>query len=185
MLNRDKIIVATAELIEEIGFKNIALNKLADKLGIKTSSLYNHLDGLNDLYAGLEDLGVEKLEESLRNSAVCLSKEDAVEAVAYAYRKFVKENPELYNALMKAPKLDEIGIEHDKKSVFEIMHKILKPYNYNKEEEMHIIRGFRSIVHGFVSLESDGLFRGATDLDESFRLLIVSFVSSIKNNRYL
>ncbi len=72
MLNRDKIIAVAAELIEEIGFKNIALNKLADKLGIKTPSLYNHLDGLNGLYAGIVDLGVEKLEESLRNSAVCL-----------------------------------------------------------------------------------------------------------------
>lgn len=41
---------------------------------------------------------------------------------------------------------------------------------------MHIIRGFSSIVHGFVSLESDVFFRGATDLEESFRLLIVSFV---------
>jgi AcrR family transcriptional regulator len=185
MLNRDKIIATAAELIEEIGLKNIALNKLADKLGIKTPSLYNHLDGLDDLYAGLVDLGMERLGEFLRDSAIGISKEEALEAVAYSYRQFVKENPELYKAIMKSPKLDTIDNIHDIKSVFEIMHKILEPYKYSTEDEMHIIRGFRSIVHGFASLENDGFFKGHADLEESFRLLVLSFISNIKNNQYL
>jgi len=184
MLNRDKIISSAAELIEEIGLKNLTLNKLAEKLGIKTPSLYNHLEGLNALYAGLVDFGMGRLGECLRNSAIGISKEDAMEAVAYAYRKFVKENPELYKALMKAPKLDKGEIKQSG-GITGIMNKILEPYNnYSKEEEIHITRGFRSIIHGFVSLENDGFFKGPADLEESFRLLILSFISSIKNNQY-
>jgi len=186
MLNRDKIVSAAAELIEEIGLKNIDLNKLADKLGIKTPSLYNHIDGINGLYVGLVDLGMERLSESLRNSAIGLSKEDAIVAVAYAYRKFVKDNPELYKATMKAPKLDN-GYIKKSGNISDIMNKILESYNnYSEEEKVHIIRGFRSIVHGFVSLENDGFFKGSVvKLEESFRLLILSFISSIKDNQYL
>ena len=43
-LNQAVIIQAAAGLAEQKGLENITLRELADCLGVKTASLYNHLD---------------------------------------------------------------------------------------------------------------------------------------------
>jgi predicted DNA-binding transcriptional regulator AlpA len=53
--------VNTAVLLaEEVTLDRLTLNQLAERLGMKTPSLYNHVQGLPDLNAGLAALGMQR-----------------------------------------------------------------------------------------------------------------------------
>ncbi len=184
-LDRTVIVLTAAALCEEVGLDNLTLNQLADRLKIKTPSLYNHISGLKDVYSGLSALGLQRLGEIIQTAAVGRSGDEAVSAVALEYRKFAKENPELYKAILKAPELQEPKILEAENIVTQIMFRVLEPYHYSKEETFHIIRGFRSAVHGFVSLEAAGFFRAEYDLEKSYRELVALFLSGMESRRTL
>ena len=48
-LTKTAVVQAAAELINEEGTDALSLNRLAEKLDIRTPSLYNHVDGLPGL----------------------------------------------------------------------------------------------------------------------------------------
>jgi hypothetical protein len=52
-------------------------------------------------------------------------------------------------------------------------------YGLQGAEAIHAIRGLRSVVHGFVSLEQAGGFGMAISLDDSFQRLIEIFLDGI------
>ena len=57
---------------------------------------------------------------------------------------------------------------------------VLAPYGLRGVAETHQIRAFRSLAHGFVSLELAGGFGLPVDIDESFRHLIALFIAALR-----
>ena len=52
------------------------------------------------------------------------------------------------------------------------------------EEALHAIRGFRSVLHGFVALEAAGGFKMDLDRNESFDYLVDAYLATIANDTY-
>ena len=48
-LSKESVVQAAIRLIEEKGIDQFSMAKLAQRLNIKTASLYNHIDSLNQL----------------------------------------------------------------------------------------------------------------------------------------
>lgn len=179
-LDRTIIFNASAELAQEVGLENITLLKLADKLGVKTPSLYNHINGLKDIQVGLAKLGMERLGSAVRDAAIGKSNEEAITSIANEYRRFAKECPELYKAIIGSPELEDSEVDEAGHIFVQIIYKVLESYKYSEEDSIHIARGLRSIMHGFVSLEAAGFFKSNWDREESFRRLILGFILSIR-----
>lgn len=180
-LDTQSILNAAAELAEEKGLENVSLLQVAEKLGVKSPSLYNHLSGLKELSLGIAKLAISRLEDAIRNAAVGRSKEDALMAIALAYRRFAKGNPELYKAILRFPDYNDTGIREAGHEVVRILYQVMEPYPIGKEETIHFVRGFRSALHGFVSLEEAGFFQDAeANKDESFERLVSRLISTLK-----
>lgn len=179
-LDTQAILNAAAELAEEKGLENVSLLQVAEKLGVKSPSLYNHLSGLQELSTGIAKLAIARLESAIRNAAVGRSKGEALIAIALAYRKFAKENPELYKAILRFPDYSDSSIQEAGHAVVRILYQVMEPYHYSKEETIHFVRGFRSALHGFVSLEEAGFFQGAeANEDTSFERLVSRLISTL------
>lgn len=180
-LDTQTIFAAAAEVVEEYGLENLSLLKVAEKLGVKSPSLYNHLDGVQGLSYGLAGLAVSRLEETIRNAAIGRSEDEALKAIASEYRKFAMKNPELYKAILRFPAYEDKELQESGHDVIRILYQVLKPYQLNKEETLHFARGFRSALHGFISLESVGFFRcSEVDIDESYEQMVTRFISTLK-----
>jgi AcrR family transcriptional regulator len=173
------ILNVAAELAEEKGFENITLKELAEKLDIKPPSLYNHISGLSELSSGLAKLAIQRLEDVVRNAAIGKSKGEALLEIAHAYRKFAKENPELNKAILKLRLIEDRGLREAEQLVVRIIYKVMEPYHYSEEDTIHFERGFRSAIHGFVSLEEADFFRAAIDADESYNRLVTGLISTL------
>lgn len=48
-LNKEILVAAAQELIEQDGFQQFSMRKLAEKLDVKTASLYTHIESMEML----------------------------------------------------------------------------------------------------------------------------------------
>ncbi len=56
---------------------------------------------------------------------------------------------------------------------------MLDAYNLQEEIAIHMVRGLRSILHGFTSIEQMGGFGMPLDINKSFSFLINTFIEGI------
>jgi AcrR family transcriptional regulator len=179
-LDFERIISAAAELIEEKGFDKVTLSNIAERLGVKPPSLYNHLNGLSDVSDGLSRLGIYKMDEVIRNAAVGKNKDEALMAMALAFRQFALQNPELYKAILKYPRYTDGEIHETGQGIARVIYQVLREYHLSEEQLIHYSRAFRSALHGFVSLEEANFFTKNIDLNESYRFLVVTLITSLQ-----
>jgi AcrR family transcriptional regulator len=174
------VLRAAADLVDAEGLSALSLARLADVLGVRTPSLYNHVAGLEGVRRGLAVMGVRELRDRLARAAVGKSGEEAIFAVATAYRQFAKEHPGLYAASLRAPGADETALVAASEDTLTILRAVLAPYALRDAAEVHAMRAFRSLAHGFVSLELAGGFGMPVELDQSYRALVQLLVAGLR-----
>lgn len=180
-LDKNTIMIAAAELANEQGSENITLAMLAKKLNIKPPSLYNHFDGLQGIKKELAIFSLEKLFNSLTNEAEGKPQgEEAVMALSLAYLTFARRNPGLYEFALSAPDPADELVHAAGKKIVELIVSAMKPFGLPEEEAIHAVRGLRSLMHGFASLEQRGGFGMPLDLDESYQLAVTAFITGLK-----
>ena len=92
-----QIVEAARELLEQEGPEALSMRRLADRLGIRAPSIYEHLADKQALEAALISAGFEESAE-LFASAVRGS-DDPLAALAAAYRDFAHRHPHLYRLM--------------------------------------------------------------------------------------
>jgi AcrR family transcriptional regulator len=183
-LDREQVLAAAAELADTKGLEGLTLGRLAQRLGIKTPSLYNHVAGLPDVQAELSLGAKRSLGAQLARAAVGKASDDAVIAVANAFRAFIKEHPARYALTVRASSADDPLAAEAKAAdmeVVEIVLAVLSAYGLSGEQAVHAVRGLRSVAHGFSTLELTGGFGLPLDADESFRILCQTWVAGLRD----
>ncbi len=102
-LTQEQVVDRAADLADTDGFETLTLAALAARLGVRTPSLYNHVDGLPDLRRRLALRGSRELAERLRDATLARGRDEGLLALATAHRTFASEHPGLYQALQQAP----------------------------------------------------------------------------------
>ncbi|WP_226667953.1 TetR/AcrR family transcriptional regulator [Metabacillus litoralis] len=178
-LDLQTILKAATNIADEQGIEAVTLATLAKQLTVKSPSLYNHIDGLTGLKKKLALHGLEELYSHISKSAMGLSRDEAVHAVSKAYLSFARNHPGLYELTLSAPNPEDSEIQLAGEKIVDFSIRILSVYGLEDQEVIHAVRGLRSILHGFSSLEQKGAFGLPTDLDKSLFLLIESFLAGI------
>ena len=179
-IDREQVIAAAAALADEHGFEQVTLAQVAERVGVRLPSLYNHVDGLAGLRSALAVSSARALLGVTREAAIGRSGDQAVLAVARVYRAYALAHPGCYAATLRAPAPDEQELSAVAAEVVGILVAILAAYALDAEQSIHAVRGLRSIVHGFVSLEITGGFGLALDRDESFTQLLQVYVEGLR-----
>ena len=178
-LDKATIVEAAAKLVDEEGIEQLSLGRLAESLGVRTPSLYNHVAGLPGLKHDLALYCLRDVLNHLLRATIGKSRAEAIFAFANAYRAYARETPGRYALTLQAPDPGDRELQAVAQQIIEVALVILEPYKLSEEEAIHAIRGLRSIVHGFISLEGAGGFAMPVDLDASFHWLINVFVSGL------
>lgn len=179
-LSKEKVIEAAVALIEHSGTADFSMRALADSLQIKTASLYNHVDSMEALMVGVCAYALQMQREHEMNAVEGKSHNDAIIALADAYRVFAKEHRELYRLIMNTAvscgdQLNEVSM-----CIVEPFMTVLEDTNLSDTEKYHWQRVLRGIVHGFVSQEDAGFFSHIpADVDESFRTAIQCYIDGL------
>jgi AcrR family transcriptional regulator len=164
---------AGAALADEIGFAQLSMGLLAERLGVKTPSLYKHVDSLADLAHRIAVLAMTELGDAIRDATQGRADSDALAAAAQAMRTYVKEHPGRYaagNGSRPTGPDDPLIPASDR--LLGSLAAVLRGYRMDPSQEIHALRMLRSMLHGFATLEVAGGFQIDTDVDDSFTWMI-------------
>jgi AcrR family transcriptional regulator len=178
-LDREQVIAAAAELADEEGSEALTLAALAARLGIRSQSLYAHVDGLDGLRRDLAVLGQRLLAERLGRAAMGRSGTGALRALAGEFAAFAAERPGLYACAQRAPRDDvDLGVSVD--AATEPWRAVLRSFGLDDDAVLHFHRALWASLHGFVTLRQQGLMTRAADPDHSLALLIDVFTAALE-----
>jgi AcrR family transcriptional regulator len=182
-LDHASVVEAAARLVDEEGIEQLTLGRLAEHLGVRTPSLYNHVAGLPGLKHDLVLYCLREVLACITRATIGKSRAEAIVSLADAYRAYARETPGRYALSLQAPDPGDQELQVVAQQVVDVVRAVLAPYRLGEEEAIHAIRGLRSIVHGFVSLEVVGGFGLPVDLDASFHWLINLYIAGLSRSK--
>ncbi len=184
-LDQDTIVVAAAAIADADGLDGVTIARLAAHFGVRPPSLYNHVAGLDAIRRELCLRGLRELHAALLAAAdTATADTDPILTLARAYRAFASARPGLYAAaLVRAAPRDDAEAQAASAAIFALVAAALVPHALSDDDLTHAIRGLRSLLHGFVTLEAGGGFGIPLDLDESFRRSIAIYTAGLVGER--
>lgn len=175
------LVSAGASLVDEVGFDGLTMGLLAERVGVKTPSLYKHVASLEALQRSIANQAKRELTEAVARSAVGRSGPDAVRACADTWRRWVLDHPGRYTATVRAPTVDEE--EEDRRVANEglrVLYDVLAGFTLRHTHRIDAARVLRSALHGFATLESAGGFGLPRDVDRSFSFLVDTLIAGLR-----
>ncbi|GAB1690220.1 TetR/AcrR family transcriptional regulator [Krasilnikovia sp. M28-CT-15] len=169
-LTRAQVVAAAADVADKRGLAEVSLSTVAAALGVRTPSLYAHVDGLTGLRRDVSHRASERLAVYLAAAAEGEpSPVASIRAIAQAYRAFARAHPGLYAALLPVPRT-ETDPEWAAKAAapVEVMTTVLADIGIDPDRNIHLIHTLRAVLHGFADLELGGAFGPADPVDASF-----------------
>jgi AcrR family transcriptional regulator len=172
-LRTEDVVASAATLVDEIGFHELTMGVLAQRLGVRAPSLYKHVTSLADLQHKLATVAMNELGEAIRDALQAKAGHDALYAMFSAVRAYVRDHPGRY--------MSTIGVEHSGEDdplyvasarVLNSIGAVLKGYGIGDDERDHAIRTMRCLIHGFAGLAAADGFQWAADPEVSFDWMI-------------
>ena len=180
-LNTAAVVAAAAEIADAEGLDRLTLARVAAAAGVRTPSLYNHVESLDDVRRRVALLALRDLAEALRDAAVGRAGDDALAATADAYRAYARRHPGRYAATQRAPAEGDEEMRAAAKGAVDVVLAILRGYGLEGDDAIHAARGVRSALHGFVALEAGGGFGIPVDLDESYARMVRALARGLRD----
>lgn len=161
-LDRASVIQRAELLVDELGLDAVTMTVLAKTLGTKVSSLYNHVDGLEDLRAEIQIRAMRDLATSLRSRAMGRSGAEGLEDLARSFLEFARAHPHRY-AAMTRPILNRERFFAASAEAVEAAAAMVGSTGLSADESLASQMALFSALHGFASLETSGFFGPLVD----------------------
>jgi AcrR family transcriptional regulator len=177
-LDKPRVIEEAAALADEEGADAVTLAALASRLGVRSQSLYAHVEGLDGLRRDLAVLGQQSLADRLGRAVMGRAGEDALRSLCAAYAAFAAERPGLYACSQRAPG-DDPQLATTSDAATEPWRAVLQSFGLSKPEIVHYHRALWAALHGFVTLRGQGLMTRTASPDRSFALMVDVFAAAL------
>jgi AcrR family transcriptional regulator len=178
-LDKRVLIDEAAALADARGLEFVTMSNIAARFNVRVQSIYNHIETADDLQRDLSLFALQALSDAISHAAIGKNGASGLLAIANAYRKFAREHPGLYSATRRAPRPDDEEMVAITSGMLEVLGVVLAPFNFEGDKLIHVMRGFRCIMHGFVSIEADKGFGLQQNTDESFQFILQLFISGL------
>lgn len=182
-LDKNAVVQAAVEILNAEGVQALTLSRLAEELGIQTPSLYNHVEGVPGLQQELAILNAKLLADRLSSAAMGKSGTELFMEASQAFRAYVKEYPGLYMSTLRSSGAQDTPnkeLQLEEERTVNVGLVVMASLGLKGENAIHGLRAFRSMVHGFATLEVAGGFGLPQDCDESFRRLVLALVAGLQ-----
>lgn len=180
-LNHSAVFQKAIEIVECNGMNGLTMGVLAKELNIKTPSLYNHVSGLRELQEKIALYSLEemygRMEQAYSNS---VKEDERILFVGKAYLNYARRNPGLYEATFLPSVLENQEVQKVADQIVQLNVRMLEPFQLESEDTIHAVRGLRSFLHGFATIEQSGGFAIQLDNEESIETILHIFIDGLK-----
>ncbi|MET0898851.1 MAG: WHG domain-containing protein [Mycobacterium sp.] len=179
-LSREIIVNAALSFLDREGWDALTINALANHLGTKGPSLYNHVDSLEDLRRTVRMRVIGDIIGMLNTVGDGRVREDAVLVMAGAYRSYAHHHPGRYSAFTRMPfGGDDPEYSAATKEAAAPVISVLESYGLRDLEAYYAALEFWSALHGFVLLEMTGVMDDV-DADAVFSDMVLRLTTGLE-----
>ena len=180
-LSRDSIVNAALTFLDREGWDALTINALANHLGTKGPSLYNHVHSLDDLRRTVRVRVVGDIIDMLNTVGQGRTPDDAVMVMAGAYRSYAHHHPGRYSAFTRMPLGgDDPEFTEATRATAAPVIAVLSAYGLDTEAAFFAALEFWSAMHGFVLLEMTGVMAGI-DTDGVFADMVMRLAAGMRS----
>ena len=167
IIDRDRIIDITRELIETMGIEAVTLRVVADALGVKAPSLYRYVKNKNALLLAINEVtNTELIKVMMQAADNPESLTERLVLVAKAYRQYAHDHPVCYELTMSSN--PEIRLAEDLRVQLVLPLQALFAQLTDEAQSLVALRGAFALLHGWVSLEINQQLQRGGDLNAHF-----------------
>ncbi|GLB65164.1 TetR family transcriptional regulator [Dietzia sp. NCCP-2495] len=177
-LTRAKVINGAMELVDEHGWEELSMSACAERLGIASASLYNHVRNLHDLRGALQVAAMTSLGEHLSSVAMGRSGPDGLRALMDAHRHWATTYPRRYQALTAASPDPESVIAAAMR-VNNAVRAMLASCGLRPDETFDAAVSLFAAMHGFSALVNTGFIDGGLDQDRIYESVVRGALAGI------
>ncbi|MTD53172.1 TetR family transcriptional regulator [Amycolatopsis sp. RM579] len=167
------------EILADRGLEGLTTAEVARRLDVSQPTLYSHIRNLDHIRSLTAIRGMQELSERVRSAVEGLEGDDALRAMAFAYRGFVRDYPALYMLQQRAPSTEEFWEEAPRAA--RPVRQVLRSYGVPEDQVPHVHLVFRASIHGFVDQEINNAIPDVPDTDVSFELFLRFLTDGIKH----
>ena len=166
--------------LDREGWDALTINALANQLGTKGPSLYNHVHSLDDLRRTVRMRVIDDIISMLNRVGEGRTRDDAVIAMASAYRSYAHHHPGRYSAFTRMPfGDDDPEYSAATKAAAAPVIEVLASFGLEGEQAFYAALEFWSALHGFVLLEMTGVMDDV-DTDAVFTDMLLRLASGME-----
>ena len=178
-LSRDVIVNAALSFLDREGWDALTINALATHLGTKGPSLYNHVHSLDDLRRTVRMHVIDDILQMLNAVGQGRTRDDAVMAMASAYRSYAHHHPGRYSAFTRTPLGgDDPEFTAASHAAAAPVIEVLASYGMDGDDAFYAALEFWAALHGFVLLEMTGVM-DEVDTDAVFSDMVLRLATGM------
>jgi AcrR family transcriptional regulator len=169
-LDHEQVLAAAEALVDKDGWRELTMTALANELGVKVPSLYNHVESLEALRGELQNRTLRTLGATVNRKVMGRSGPAALHALVEAFRRFANEHPGRYDLAMQAP-VDFEDFTAATADAGAAMAAVVRSYGIDDPTFELQLSAFAAL-HGVVNLEHAGFFPASIDTNRVFERIL-------------
>jgi len=182
-LSKEEILEKAVALANEKGLSYLSVTTIAEYLGIKKPSLYNHMNTIDDIRKSIMIYGWKKVSEEIISD---ISFEDPKENLMEYGRRFYKytiDNPGVFEAMLWYNKYSDNVLLETTEGLYSFFFTQTDNLGVERDVANHLLRTYRAFLEGFIMLQIHNSFGNPISVDESFKISMNVLISGIEQYR--
>ena len=156
---RDSILISAWQLVNEEGWQNLSIRKIADAIEYSVPVVYDHFENKEAILTVFNRQGFQLLGDKLREAKeMYIDPKRQLEAIAYAYWEFAFEQKAFYQLMfgLGMPGCESLATVPELTAFIEVINttiqQIINEGNYKEANLRLKVHSFWSMIHGLVSI---------------------------------
>lgn len=156
---RDSILESAWKLVNEEGWQNLSIRKIADAIEYSVPVVYDHFENKEAILTVFNRRGFQLLGDQLKAAkASHKTSKKQLEAIAFAYWDFAFDHKEYYQLMfgLGMPGCEELANVPELSAFIGVIESTIDAIikeGHNSKADAHLkVRSFWSMIHGLVSI---------------------------------
>ena len=176
---RDDVLAAARDMLDDVDWDRLNMVALAERVGIKGPSLYNHVENIDDLRRQLWIMVVREMGEAIRDAVLGLSGDDAVRAIATSYRDYAHQHPRRYALPVSIPGLKGPDIAAAISVATDTASAVFRWYGITGDDAAIANTLLSTNMSGFLAMELQGAMQ--VDPDRAYDMMVENFIAGLRS----
>lgn len=152
-ITKSVVLQTAANIADEKGLSNVSLKAVAECLNIRTPSLYNHINSLDDLFREVAHQGMCEMNERMTRVAVGTYGDNAIKKIALEYLNYMVEHPGIYETIQWATWHGTDETAKIFSDYINLLTTLICSCNFKEEATTEILNLLTGILHGYSTLQ--------------------------------